>query len=178
MQSEKAPIDSPILLEATHDLSAFDCGVPALDNFLKKYALQNQRGESARTYVATRGNTVIAYYTLAAGSARRDETPARIAKGLADHPVPVILLARLAVDRTEQGAGLGAGLFKDALLRSIAAADIVGCRAVMVQAKDDRAKSFYMRFDFEPSPTDPFRLYALMKDVKASLLGAASKRKR
>lgn len=109
------------------------------------------------------------YYTLAAASARREETPARVAKGLAAHPVPVILLARLAVDNTAKGKGLGAGLLKDALLRAAAAADIIGCRAVMVHAKDEAAKSFYQRFGFEPSPSDPLRLFLLMKDIRASL---------
>src|SRR5471030_3246126 len=101
---------SPVPLEAKHDFSAFDCGVAALNNYLKKFALQNERSQSARTYVATRGAVVVGYYTLAAASARRDETPARVAKGLAAHPVPVILLARLAVDSREKGMGLGAGL--------------------------------------------------------------------
>src|SRR5262249_18251057 len=142
-----------------------------------KFALQNQRSQSARTYVATRGKTVVGYYTLAVASARREETPARVAKGLAAHPVPVILLARLAVDGREKGKGLGTGLLKDALLRVGQAADIVGCRAVMVHAKDDEAKAFYQRFGFEPSATDPFRLFLLLKDIKASLRISPGKRK-
>jgi len=170
-------LSSPVLLEARHDLSAFDCGVSALNSFLKKFALQNQRNQSARTYVATRRERVVGYYTLAAGSARREETPARVAKGLAAHPVPIILLARLAVDITEKGQGLGAGLLKDALLRAVAAADIIGCRAVMTHAKDDNAKSFYQRFGFEPSSADPFRLFLLLKDTKASLGIPSGKRK-
>ncbi len=178
MDEEKPPPHSPLPLEARHDLSAFDCGVPALNNYLKKFALQNQRSQSARTYVSTRGECVVGYYTLAAAAARREETPARVAKGLAAHPVPVILLARLAVDGSEKGKGLGTGLLKDALLRAIQAADIVGCRAVMVHAKDEVAKAFYQRFGFEPSPTDPFRLFLLMKDIKASLGISPGKRKR
>src|SRR5262245_47604915 len=174
---ESAPLESPVPLEATHGVSAFDCGVPALNNFLKKFSLPNQRSQSARTYVATRGEEVVGYYTLAAASARREETPARVAKGLAAHPVPVILLARLAVDVREKGKGLGAGLLKDALLRAVQAADIIGCRAVMVHAKDEGAKAFYQRFGFEPSPNDPFRLFLLMKDIKASLGIAPSKGK-
>lgn len=169
MESDKPPLDSPVLLEARHDLAAFDCDVPALNNYLKKFALQSQQSQSARTYVATRAARVVGYYTLAAASARRDETPARVAKGLAAHPVPVILLARLAVDRSEKGQGLGAGLLKDALWRCVQAADIIGCRAVIVHAKDEAAASFYKKFGFEPSPTDPFQLYLLLKDIKASL---------
>jgi predicted N-acetyltransferase YhbS len=169
MDKDRPPLNSPVPLDATHDVSAFDCGVPALNNYLRKFALQNQRGQSARTYVATRGECVVGYYTLAAASARREETPARVAKGLAAHPVPVILLARLAVDSGEKGKGLGAGLLKDALLRAVQAADIVGCRAVMVHAKDEGARRFYERFGFEPSPADPLRLFLLMKDIKATL---------
>src|SRR4051794_27143980 len=111
------PLSSPVPLEASHDLSAFDCGAAALNEYLKKYALVNHQNQSARTYVATRGNAVVGYYTLAAGSVSREETAKRVAKGLARHPVPIILLARLAVDRSEQGKGMGAGLLKDALLR-------------------------------------------------------------
>ncbi len=169
MDKEDPPLNSPVPLEARHHVADFDCGVPALNTYLQKFALQNQRNQSARTYVATRGERVVGYYTLAAGSARREETPARVAKGLAAHPVPVILLARLAVDITEKGKGMGAGLLKDALLRATAAADIIGWRAVMVHAKDESAKAFYQRFSFEPSASDPFRLFLLMKDIRASL---------
>ena len=109
MDMEKLPLNSPMALEERHDVSAFDRDVAALNSYLKKFALQNQRSQSARTYVATRGECVVSYYTLAAASARREETPARVAKGLAAHPVPVILLARLAVDASEKGRGLGAG---------------------------------------------------------------------
>lgn len=169
MAATTPPLNSPTPFTAAHDPSTFDCGVPALNDYLKKFALQNQRSQSARTYVATRGSAVVGYFTLAAGSVRRDETPARVAKGLAAHPVPVILLARLAVDVAEKGKGVGAGLLKDALLRAVQAADIVGCRAVLVHAKDDAAKAFYQRFGFEPSPADPFGLFLLMKDIRASL---------
>jgi predicted N-acetyltransferase YhbS len=92
-----------------------------------------------------------------------------VAKGLAAHPVPIILLARLAVNTREKGHGLGSGFLKDALLRAAAAADLIGGRAVMVHARDEKAAAFYQRFGFEPSPTEPFRLFLLMKDIKASL---------
>lgn len=163
------PLSRPVPLESGHDVSAFDCGAPALDEYLKKYALANHQNQSARTYVARRGEAVVGYYTLAAGSVSREETPARVAKGLARHPVPVILLARLAVDRGEQGRGVGAGLLKDALLRAAQAADIIGCRAVLVHAKDQSARAFYQRFGFEPSPVDELHLYLLMKDIKKSM---------
>jgi GNAT superfamily N-acetyltransferase len=171
MAKDVPPLGSPLPLDASHDLSAFDCGAPALNEYLKKYALQNHQNQSARTYVTTRGDLVVGYYTLAAGSVRREETPARVAKGLARHPVPIILLARLAVDREEQGKGLGAALLKDALLRAAQAADLIGCRAVLVHAKNQAAQAFYRRYGFEPSPVDELHLYLLMKDLKASLEG-------
>src|SRR5260370_24758221 len=118
MDKEKPPLNDPTPLDARHDFSAFDCDVPALNNYLKKFALQNQRSQSARTYVATRGEGVVGYYTLAAASARPEETPARVAKGLAAHPVPVILPALLAVDAREKGKGLCTGLMKDVKVSS------------------------------------------------------------
>ncbi len=169
MDGVPLPLSRPVPLQARHDVSAFDCGVSALNSFLQRFALQNQGSRAARTYVATRGEVVVGYYTLAAGSVQRDETPARVAKGLPKHPVPVILLARLAVDRTEQGRGLGASLLKDALVRAAAAADLIGCRAVLVHAKDDAAAAFYRHFGFEPPTGQPLRLYLLMKDLLASL---------
>ena len=135
------PPSSPVPLDRSHDLSAFDCGAPALDDYLRRYAWQNHQNRSARTYVTTtRDNRVVGYYTLAAGSVRRDDTPPRVAKGQGNYPLPVILLARLAVDRTQQGKGLGAALLKDALLRAAQAADLIGCRAVLVHAKDRSAR--------------------------------------
>jgi GNAT superfamily N-acetyltransferase len=118
--------------------------------------------------VAARGRHVAGYYTLAAGSVRPEESTPRVAKGLGNYPVPIILLARLAVDRTEQGKGLGAALLRDAILRAARAADIVGCRALLVHAKDKQAQAFYQRFGFEPSPVNELHLYLLMKDILAS----------
>ena len=164
----EAPLPSPVPLDKSHDLSAFDCGAPALNDYLHKYAWQNHQNRSARTYVTTREHRVVGYYTLAAGSVRREDTPPRVAKGQANYPVPIILLARLAVDRSEQGKGLGAALLKDALLRAAQAADIVGCRAVLVHAKDQHAQAFYRKYGFEPSPVDELHLYLLMKDIKAN----------
>ena len=114
---------------------------------------------------------VLGYYSLAAASVQHDEATPRVAKGLARHPIPVVLLARLAVHQAEKGHGLGAGLLKDALLRSLQAADIIGCRAVLVHAKDYSAQAFYRKYGFESSPIDEFHLFLLMKDIKASLGG-------
>ncbi|MCI0464597.1 MAG: GNAT family N-acetyltransferase [Gemmataceae bacterium] len=165
----ETPLPRPVPLTKSHDLAAFDCGVPALDDYLQKYAFANHQNRSARTYVTTRDQRVVGYYTLAAASVRREETPPRVAHGLGHYPVPVILLARLAVDRTEQGKGLGAALLKDAIVRAAQAADIIGCRAVLVHAKDPATQAFYRKFGFGSSPVDPLHLYLLMKDIKAIL---------
>jgi GNAT superfamily N-acetyltransferase len=116
-----------------------------------------------------RANRAVGYYSLSAGSVRKEESPARIAKGLAKHPIGVILLARLAVDRNEHGAGLGKLLLVDALTRALTAADAIGARAILVHAIDEQAASFYKKFGFEPSPLDPKQLLLLMKDLRATL---------
>ena len=159
----------PVLLTKDHDRNSFDCGVPVLDDYLKKYALQNQKKHAARTYVATRGNRVVGYYSLAYGSVSLEEVPQNVKSGLPRHPIPVILLARLAVDSTEKGQGLGAGLLKDALLRTVQAAEIAGLRAMVVHAKDDSAKRFYEKFGFEPSPIDGYHLFLRLSDILSSL---------
>ena len=156
-------------LTGEHVVTSFDCGKAALNDWLKRFALVNQQSDAARTYVIHRGGRVVGYYSLAAGSVRKDESPARIAKGLANHPVGVILLARLAVDRREQGAGVGKGLLADAVSRALQAAEVIGARAILVHALDDDAGAFYSKFGFERSPLDPRQLMLLMKDVRATL---------
>ena len=162
-------LNPPVLLTRSHDRGAFDCSVPALNEYLKQYALQNQRKNAARTYVATRGNRVVGYYTLAYSSVSLAEAPSSVKAGLAKYPIPVILLARLAVDVIERGQGLGAGLLRDALLRTVHAAEIAGLRAMLVHAKDDAAKAFYEKFGFEPSPIDAYHLFLKVSDIIASL---------
>jgi len=162
-------LNPPVLLTKDHDRNAFDCGVPALNEYLKKYALQNQKKHAARTYVATRANRIVGYYSLAYGSVSLEEAPQTVKSGLPRHPIPVILLARLAVDSAEQGSGLGAALLKDALLRTIQAAEIAGLRAILVHAKEDPAKRFYEKFGFEPSPIDAYHLFLRFSDILWSL---------
>lgn len=156
-------------LRRDHDLSEFDCGNQALTTWLKKFALHNQQADSAKTYIIISENRVVGYYALTAGSVHKHESPSRIAKGLANHPVGVVLLARLAVHVSEQGNGLGKALLFDALKRVEEAAEIVGIRAVLVHAIDDAAKKFYEYFEFDPSPIDPFQLMLLLKDVRMAL---------
>ena len=159
---------SPIeKLLPTHEVDGFDCGKEPLNGFLKRFALVNQRNGSSLTYVACRALRVVGYYSLAVGSVMHEAAPGRVTKGLARHPVPVMLLTRLAVDRTEQGTGIGRGLLKDALLRTVQAADIAGVRALLVHAKDEEAKAWYLQYDFEASPTDPLHLFLLLKDIRA-----------
>jgi len=150
-------------------VSAFDCGKPSLNDWLRRFALINQQSDSARTYVVHRRGKVVGYYSLSAGSVRKEESPARIAKGLAQHPIGVILLARLAIDRSEQRSGLGKMLLIDALTRSLSAADAIGARAILVHAIDEEAISFYRKFEFEPSPLNPKQLMLLMKDLRATV---------
>ncbi len=113
-----------------------------------------------------------AYFSLAAASVEPADTTARLAKGQGRQPIPVILPGRLAVDLREQGHGLGEAMLVDALRRCARAAETIGARAVLVHAKDERARGFYARYGFEPSPTHPLHLVVLTKDVRMSLEGA------
>lgn len=156
-------------LAGHHDTSAFDCGSPALNAYLTRFALTSQSGGAARTYVALREARVVGYYSLAAASAESQRVPARVAKGLAHHAVPLTLLARLAVDASEQGQRLGEALLKDAIKRHLQAQSILGSRALVAHAKDARAAAFYVRYGFQSSPTDSLHLYLLTKDMKKTL---------
>lgn len=147
----------------------FDCGQLSLNQFLQRYALVNQKANSAQTYVCCLGAEVVGFYSLAVGSVDPEDAPARVVKGLARHPVPVMILARLAVDRDHQGKGLGKALLKDALLRTAQAADIAGIRCLLVHAKDEAARQWYESWEFEPSPTDPYHHFLMLKDLKALL---------
>jgi predicted N-acetyltransferase YhbS len=161
----------PALISSHHEVAAFDCGNESLNLYLQRFALPNTAAGVARTYVVMAAETpaVIGYYALSAGSVEKSSVTERVAKGIPNHPVPVVLLARLAVDQRFQGRGIGAGLPKDALQRCLAAAEVVGIRAVLVHAKDQGAAEFYRKFGFTVSPTDPLHLMLLMKDLRRSL---------
>ncbi len=163
-------------LHRKHEIDSFDCGREPRNRFLIRYALQNQQAGASQTYVALSEVEVVGYYTLVVGQVEHQDAPERLTKGLARHPVPIMLLARLAVAANWQRKGLGAGLLKDAMLRTVQAAEIAGIRAFAVHAKDDEAKAFYERFDFLPSPSDPYHLFRLMKDVRAILAGGKPSR--
>jgi predicted N-acetyltransferase YhbS len=161
----RLPCAAPVPLSADHDCEGFDCGNPVLNEWLRRYALQNQRAGATRTFVACRGNRVIGYYSLAVGAVDYAAASERVRKGLARHPVPVMILARLAVDVAHQGKRIGQSLLKDAVMRTLQAAEFAGIRAILVHAKDDRARGFYEKFGFEPSPLSPLQLMLLLKDA-------------
>lgn len=155
-------------LQRTHTVEAFTCGQPELDRFLIRYALQAQQVNSSQTYVGLSDKTVIGYYTIVVGEIRHADAPARVVKGMPRHPIPLLVLARLAVHSEWQGRGIGAGLLLDALERTLQVADIVGVRALVVHAKDECAEAFYRHFGFVPSPTDSRHLFMLIKDIRAA----------
>jgi len=158
-------------LRPDHKLEGFDCGREELNRYLLRYAWTNQQAGAAQTYLGLVGDAVVGYHTLAVGQVTREGAPERLTKGLARHPVPIMLLARLAIDRRWQGQGIGKALLKDAMQRTLQAADIAGIRAFAVHAKDEEARNFYLKFDFIPSPTDPMHLFVLLKDVKRIISG-------
>ena len=154
-------------LAASDGVQSFDCGEPALNLFLQRFALVNQQSHSAQTYVCCNAGDVVGYYSLRVGSVEPTAAAPGVIKGVPRHPVPVMIQARLAVDLRHQSKGLSKALLKDALLRTVQAADIAGIRALLVHAKDEAAKGWYMNWEFEPSVTDPLHLFLLMKDTKA-----------
>jgi GNAT superfamily N-acetyltransferase len=149
---------SPALLVSAHDVTRFSCGTPSLDLWLLKRALSNQDTGASRTFVLVEHERVIGYYALATGSAAAADAPGSIRRNMPD-PVPVMILARLAIDSAFQGKGLGADLLRDAVLRTMRAAEIGGIRAMLVHALDLRAAEFYLRFGFKPSPVLPLSLF-------------------
>ena len=152
-------------LKQADSVDTFNCGEEDLNQFLKRYALVSQRSNSAHTYVVHHNQTVVGYYSLAVGSVSPEVAPKRVTRGLARHAVPVMILARLAVDLEHQNKGVGSGLLKEALLRTAQAAELAGIRAVFVHAKDDAASQWYQQWEFESSPTDSHHLFLLMKDL-------------
>jgi GNAT superfamily N-acetyltransferase len=157
-------------LRSDHVIDGFDCGRPSLNIWLARYARQAAAG-SARTYVVVDAEQerVVGYYALTAAELEREAATARVIKGMPRYPIPVVLLARLAVDLSVAGRGLGAWLLRDAMLRTLAASESIGVRALLVHALDENAGAFYLRHGFEPSPTDPLHLMILIKDIAAAL---------
>lgn len=153
-------------LRRDHNVERFQSGQPDLDRFLLRYALQAQQSNASRTYVGLSDDIVVGYYTLVVGEIVHAQAPERLAKGLARHPIPLMVLARLAVHREWQGHGVGAGLLRDAMQRTLRVAEIAGVRALAVYAKNDAAALFYAHFGFLPSPLAAQQMYLLLKDIR------------
>jgi ribosomal protein S18 acetylase RimI-like enzyme len=161
-------ISSPTPLTNEHDVSTFDCGVPELSGWLKKRALQNQFSNSTRTYVANQGaSRVIGFQTLAAGAVERGLAVAALRRN-SPESIPIILLARLAIDVTCQGSGIGGALLLDAVRRSISASEIIGARALVTNAISESAVRFYQRYGFRPSPIAAHLLMATIGDLRTT----------
>jgi len=156
-------------LHAGHDLAAFDSGSSDLDGWLQRHALAAQEMDSARTFLLAEGHRILGYFSLTMGSVRRAEAPRRMVRGMPGYPVGMVLLARLAVDRAEQGKGRGALLLAEALRKAVAAGDAAAARLVAVDAIDERATAFYRCHGFLTAPDHPLRLYRRMSDIRASL---------
>lgn len=156
-------------LDAHHDLSAFDSGTDDLHDWLRRHALAAQEMDSARTFLLTSNDRVVGYFSLTMGSVLRADAPAKLVRGLPAYPVGMVLLARLAVDRLEQGKGLGALLLGEALRKAVAAGEATAARLVVVDAVDESAAHFYERHGFVPTPENELRLYRRVKDIRASL---------
>jgi GNAT superfamily N-acetyltransferase len=150
-----------------HDIETFASGVESLDGWLKRRAMKNQLTGASRTFVACEGRRVVAYYSLASSAVAVDGAPGRFRRNM-PNPIPVAVLGRLAVDRAFQGRGLGRALLRDAGLRVIQAADIIGIRGLIVQALSADAKAFYEHVGFDVSPLDPMTLMITLADLKAS----------
>ena len=166
-------LELPRLIEASdlHLPEKFDCGTPVLNQWLRVHAWTNHQSGSSRVYLSidTAASLITGFYCLSAGSVEHADAPAQVSKGLARHPIPVVLIGRLAVDRRYPSRGVGCFLMQDAYRHIIQTADLIGTRAVIVQAKTDNAAEFYRRLGFEPSSTTPMLFFQLVKDVRKSL---------
>lgn len=172
--SSASPISAPEHLTADHNLAAFDSGVPELDDWLQRRALPNDVMRASRTFVAVAGGRVVGYYALATGAVSQRRATGKVRRNMPE-PIPVMVLARLAVDHEYPGKGLGSSLLRDALLRTLSAAEIAGIRAVLLHAISDDAKRFYLHHGFAESPIEPMTLMITLPDVEKSLSKAADR---
>lgn len=170
--TQGVPLSGTVPLAVEFAVAEFSCGQSALDDYLIRHAWHAQRANTARTFVALRGHRVVGYFSLAAASIEPDLAPPRVLQGAGRYPIPLTLLARLAVDHSEQGAGLGKALLKDAMKRFLVAQEQVASRALLVHAADNSARKFYQAYGFEPAPFNPLHLYLLPKDMARALRSA------
>lgn len=171
------PLTAPHALDPNHELAGFDCGKPSLNDWLVRHARQAQASGSARTYVVTEGTRIAGYYSLTVGQIDSLEAPDRVRKGMGGYPVPVVILARMAVERQDQGQGIGAGMLQDAIRRTLIVAEQASVRALLTHPIDEDAARFYLRFGFEASPArEQQLLLLLLKDARRLLMSAASRK--
>jgi GNAT superfamily N-acetyltransferase len=162
----------PVPLLKRHDRSSFDCGVASLNEWLLKHSRGAGSMDSAQTYVvldSEQDDRVVGYHALTGAQIEHENATEAVRKGMPGYPIPAVLLSRLAVDSSVKGQGIGSFLLQDAMVRAIAAAEVVGARLLLVHALDDNAAGFYRHHGFETSPTDPHNLQLRMKDIRASI---------
>lgn len=159
-------ISKPEVLHDKHLLEQFDCGNPSLNEWLLRHARQAQSSGSAKTFVVSDDNIVIGYFSLTVGQVETYEAPERIRRGMGQYPIPVVILARLAVSINHQGLGIGVGMLQDAIRRTLMISEQVGIRALLTHPIDDRASKFYERFGFVSSPVREKQLVLLLKDAR------------
>jgi len=164
----RLPLSAPVTLFEEHETDGFDSGEPTLDDWLKRRARANQASGASRTYVVCEGKRVVGYYALASGAVAQAGVPGRFRRNMPD-PIPVVVLARLAVDRSHQGRGLGRAMFGDAARRVAQAADTIGIRGIVVQAISEDARSFYVALGFDPCPAERMMLAITLADLRAAL---------
>ena len=160
---------APAPLGSQHSFEGFDCGKPPLNDWLLRHARQAQASGSARTFVACQGDNVGGYFSLTVGQVDTVDAPERLRKGMGQYPIPVVILARLAVARAHHGRGVGVGLLKDAIRRTLLIAEQAGIRAQLTHPIDDEAAAFYRRFGFQSSPLREQQVLLLLKELKRGL---------
>ena len=161
-------LSHPEPLADHHDIGEFNSGEASLDDWLRRRARANQVSGASRTYVVCEGKRVIGYYAIASGAVTVESASGRFRRNMPD-PIPVAVLARLAVDQSWQGKGLGRALFRDAARRVVNAAEAIGIRGIVVHAISPEAKKFYLALGFDPSPREPMILMVTLADVRAAL---------
>lgn len=167
LNQESNQLNPPEKLNSSHQIDNFDSGNSQLNDWLKKRALKNELQGASRTYVVCTGNAVVGYYCLANGAIAQSIATGRVRRNMPD-PIPVMVIGRLAVDRNWQGKGIGRGLLRDAILRTLQASEIAGIRAILVHAICESAKQFYESCGFTASPIDSMTLMITIKDARAS----------
>lgn len=172
MSSRIPGLSAPQPLSPLHDLDGFQSGVESLDNWLKRHGRHNQAEGGSRTFVVCMDRRVVGYYSLAAGSLLSGAATGRVKRNM-PNPIPVVLLGRLAIDRSMQGRGLGGDLLRDAVLRALAAGEAIGVRAILVHAISPEAKAFYERHGFKASPVDPMMLMVTLAEAERAFGGGS-----